>query len=113
MNRLFAYGTLRPNQPNAHILEKVGGEWQKAWVHGTIHNLDWGPDSGLPALVLDPSVTLVDGLLFTSDTLDEHWPMLDEFEGFQYQRVLVDVKLESGDWIQAWTYQMNPNAKAE
>ncbi|CAG67616.1 MULTISPECIES: gamma-glutamylcyclotransferase family protein [Acinetobacter] len=111
MNRLFAYGTLRPDQPNAHILAKLNGEWQTGYVHGVIHTLDWGPDQGLPAIVLDSSAPQVEGLVFSSDQLEDHWQMLDEFEGFQYERVMIDVLLDSNQWIQAWTYQMNPNAK--
>jgi hypothetical protein len=38
--------------------------------------------------------------------------MLDDFEGFQYQRVMVDVELESGEMVHAWTYQMHPTAKS-
>jgi len=38
--------------------------------------------------------------------------MLDDFEGFQYQRVIADVKLESGEQIKAWTYQLNAQAQA-
>ena len=37
MNRLFVYGTLCPNRENAHILGEIGGDWQPAMVHGTIH----------------------------------------------------------------------------
>ncbi len=37
--------------------------------------------------------------------------MLDEFEGFQYQRVKVMVEFETGEMIESWTYQMNPHAK--
>lgn len=38
--------------------------------------------------------------------------MLDDFEGFQYQRVTADIKLESGEYVKAWTYQINMQAKA-
>jgi gamma-glutamylcyclotransferase (GGCT)/AIG2-like uncharacterized protein YtfP len=53
MNQLFTYGTLRPNQENAHILGNMveNGKRLCTWV---VHILDWGPDKGLPALVLDP-----------------------------------------------------------
>ena len=111
MNQLFAYGTLRPGQPNAHILAEIGGEWQKAYVRGVVQTLDWGPDAGLPALVIDPQAAPVEGLLFSTEKLAEHWQMLDDFEGFQYQRVIVEVELESGEKVQAWTYQMHPTAK--
>jgi len=34
-NRLFVYGTLAPNQPNARILAPLAGNWQPATVIGT------------------------------------------------------------------------------
>lgn len=47
MNRLFVYGTLRPNHENAHLLERIGGTWQKGYAHGVVHILDWGARQGL------------------------------------------------------------------
>lgn len=111
MNQLFVYGTLCPNQANAHILEQIGGNWTKASVRGVIYILDWGPDKGLKALELESQAGWVEGYLFSSEKLAENWQMLDDFEGFQYQRVIADVKLESGEIIKAWTYQMNVHAK--
>ena len=107
MNRLFVYGTLCPNRENAHILGGIGGDWQQAYVHGTVHVLDWGPDKGLPALVVNEQDPPVQGYLFSTEKLAYNWQMLDDFEGFQYQRVVVDVCLTSGEKIQAWTYVMN------
>ena len=63
MNQLFVYGTLCPNRENAHILGRIGGDWQKAAVHGTVHILDWGPDKGLPAIILNDKDSLVEGYL--------------------------------------------------
>ena len=108
MNQLFVYGTLCPNRENAHILGGIGGDWQKASIHGTIHILDWGPDKGLPALVLAEQDPLIMGYLFSTEKLEENWQMLDEFEGFQYERVVAEVILESGEKIDAWTYVMKP-----
>ncbi len=48
--------------------------------------------------------------MFSTEKLAENWQMLDDFEGFQYQRVIADIKLESGEYIKAWTYQMNAQA---
>ncbi|MBN6514580.1 gamma-glutamylcyclotransferase family protein [Acinetobacter pittii] len=111
MNQLFVYGTLCPNKANAHILEQIGGMWTKASVRGIIRILDWGPDQGLKAIVLDPRAEWVEGYLFSTEKLAENWQMLDDFEGFQYERVIVDVMLESGETVKAWTYQMNAHAK--
>ena len=107
MNQLFVYGTLCPNRENAHILGRIGGDWQKASVHGTIHILDWGPDKGLPAIILNDKDSLVEGYLFRTEKLAENWQMLDDFEGFQYKRVQVKTFLDSGEIVQAWTYVMN------
>ena len=109
MNQLFVYGTLRPNHENAHLLERIGGTWQKAYVNGVVHILDWGPDKGLFAIVLDQHAPKVEGYLFISDKLTDHWDALDEFEGMQYERVCVPVELESGEPSEAWVYQMKVN----
>ncbi|NAR47228.1 gamma-glutamylcyclotransferase [Acinetobacter haemolyticus] len=108
MNRLFVYGTLCPNRENAHILGAIEGDWQQASVRGTIHILDWGPDQGLPAIVLNPQDPLVAGYLFSTEKLQDNWQMLDDFEGIQYERVQTEVMLASGDNIAAWTYVMKP-----
>ena len=107
MNQLFVYGTLCPNRENAHILAGIGGDWEKASIHGTIHILDWGPDKGLPAIILNEKDALVEGYLFSTEKLAENWQMLDDFEGFQYKRVQVKTFLDSGEIVQAWTYVMN------
>ena len=110
MNQLFVYGTLCPNRENAHILGGIGGDWQQASVHGTIHILDWGPDRGLPAMVLNEADPLVEGYLFSTDKLEQNWQMLDDFEGMQYQRVEAQVQLPDGGTTLAWTYVMKPQA---
>ncbi len=113
MNRLFVYGTLCPNRENAHILGEIGGDWQPATVHGTIHILDWGPDQGLPAIVLNPQDSQVEGYLFSTEKLEQNWQMLDEFEGMQYERVQTEVQLATGEPTTAWTYVMKELAKPE
>ena len=105
---LFVYGTLCPNKANAHILEQIGGSWTKASVRGVIHILDWGPDQGLPAIILNEQDPLVGGYLFIAEKLEQNWQMLDDFEGFQYERISVEVILESGEKTDAWTYVMKP-----
>lgn len=112
MEYLFVYGTLRPYHENAHLLERIGGTWLKGSVHGTVHILDWGPDQGLFALVLDAEAPAVEGYFFCSEHLATHWAMLDEFEGMQYQRVKVQGMTVSGERINAWTYEMNQQANS-
>lgn len=40
MQHLFVYGTLAPNQPNAHILAPINGIWQPATIHGKLYASD-------------------------------------------------------------------------
>ena len=70
-----------------------------------------GPDKGLFAIVLDPQAAAVEGYFFSSEKLTEHWDALDEFEGIQYQRVRVQGVLESGERVDAWTYEMKPKQR--
>jgi hypothetical protein len=59
----------------------------KSYVSWCVHILDWGPDKGLPALVRSTS-RCIEGYLFSTEKLAETCKC-DEFEGFQYQRVLI------------------------
>ncbi|MFT4021594.1 MAG: gamma-glutamylcyclotransferase family protein [Acinetobacter sp.] len=110
MEHLFVYGTLRPNETNAHLLDNIGGVWRKATLRGIVHVLDWGPDAGLFALELNDQANEVEGFVFSSNTLQHHWQMLDDFEGFQYRRVQTQACIE--DNLQTvWTYVIQPRQK--
>jgi gamma-glutamylcyclotransferase (GGCT)/AIG2-like uncharacterized protein YtfP len=104
IERLFVYGSLKPGQANAHVLEAIGGAWQAACVTGTLHAQGWGAALGYPALVLDDNGAQVHGLVFTSENLQQHWQSLDEFEGSEYERVLATTQVDDGSTIQAWVY---------
>ncbi len=79
--KLIAYGTMRPGQPNHSVLD-VTGIWLPATITGVI-----AEDDGLPVLQLslDPVINVE---LFKSPSLAAQWPRLDEFEGSRYIRVL-------------------------
>jgi gamma-glutamylcyclotransferase (GGCT)/AIG2-like uncharacterized protein YtfP len=53
---------------------------------------------------LDDGGDAVEGFLFTSDDLDEHWERLDDFEGDGYERVLTEVHLPDGGHAEAFIY---------
>ena len=108
MTPLFVYGTLRPGQSNAFILEKIGGEWQAGTIHGTFFESGWGAATGFPGVVLDPQGAAIEGFLFFSGSLQDHWQMLDDFEE-GYDRVLTDVTTPDGQKISAWVYQLQPH----
>lgn len=113
IERLFVYGTLAPGRPNEHILKDIDGSWQPATVKGFLHDEGWGATMGYPAIKLDDAGEVVNGFLFTSDNLDEHWPRIDEFEGDAYERVLVDVTLADGIMTNAFVYALSGKIVSE
>ena len=106
MERLFVYGTLGPGRPNEHVLGDIGGEWEAAWVPGTLHESGWGAELGFPGIRLDSTGQRVEGFLFSSAALVDHWGMLDAFEGEAYSRVSTQVGRPGKPAIDAWVYTL-------
>ena len=109
MTPLFVYGTLCPGRSNAHILEAIGGEWQQGFITGTFYEKSWGAAADFPGIVLDDEGPRVNGYLFLSSQIVNHWPMLDEFED-GYDRVEVTVTTTNGQKVTAWVYQLQPES---
>ena len=105
--RLFVYGSLQPGHENAHLLEAIGGTWQRATVVGVLRPAGWGAGIGYPALTLDPDGSEVHGVVFSSNALANHWQRLDEFEGEDYERVATPVRLDDGSVVDAYVYVLN------
>ncbi len=103
---LFVYGTLAPGRPNAHMLAHVSGTWEPATVTGTLLQEGWGAAAGYPGIILDEHGGTVEGLIFSSQTLAEHWPRLDAFEGEGYERVLTRVARRDGTTVDAYIYAL-------
>jgi gamma-glutamylcyclotransferase (GGCT)/AIG2-like uncharacterized protein YtfP len=101
-HRLFVYGTLAPGRSNAHVLADVAGQWEPATATGTLV-----PEAGYPGLILDERGGAVAGFLFSSETLAEHWPRLDAFEGDGYVRVLTGVTRQDGTAVEAYVYALS------
>lgn len=104
--RLFVYGTLGPGRPNEHILRNIGGSWEAACVIGTLHPEGWGASMGYPGIILDKNGGKIEGFLFSSDNIAEHWVELDAFEGKAYERVLTTVKLQNQTIVEAFIYSL-------
>jgi gamma-glutamylcyclotransferase (GGCT)/AIG2-like uncharacterized protein YtfP len=86
--RLAAYGTLRPGQANAAVLERIDGVWRAGrTVAGRRAPDGWDDGAGFPGLIwgVGDAVNAVD--VFQSDALPAHWPQLDDFEGEDYVRL--------------------------
>ena len=105
-HRLFVYGTLAPGRPNEHILAELPGEWQPATVTGTLRQAGWGAAVGYPGIDLDAQGDEVEGFLFSSDALAEHWSRLDAFEGDGYERVTTSVTLKDKAVVTAYIYTL-------
>ena len=104
MDSLFVYVTLRQGFPNEHILTEIGGHFEKASVKGKYIETGWGVEMGCPALQLSGQGQWINGQIFSSSALDNHWQFLDKFEGSEYKRVKTKVKLTSGKIKSAFTY---------
>ena len=102
--RLFVYGSLAPGRPNEHLLSELAGTWEAASVTGTLHPEGWGATIGYPAIVLSEDGERVDGFLFTSTELADHWAQLDEFEGDAYERVQTIAKLIDNSTADTYVY---------
>ncbi len=89
---LFVYGTLMPNCPNGHVLEKIVGKFSPATVKGKLRDAGWSASMGYPGIHLDEEGDTIHGYLFSSSNLINHWDYLDEFEGEEFQREAVTVE---------------------
>ena len=104
-DKLFVYGTLKPGEPMDHLLESIGGRWEKATLRGELIEAGSAPGVHYPGVILDESGDVIEGFLFISENLPDHWGTLDRYEGRDYQRVKVDVRLEGGEVEKAYVYE--------
>ena len=106
IEQLFVYGTLAPGRPNEHVLSAIGGSWDAASVTGSLRQEGWGAAMGYPGIDLDEHGDEVQGFLFSSEKLLDHWAKLDAFEGKSYERVLTVVKLRGNRTVDAYIYTL-------
>lgn len=88
---LAVYGTLAPGRQNYHIVEPLGGEWTDGLIEGTLQETGWGATQGYPAFRPAAGGPIVQIKVLKSNALPEGWRPVDEFEGPDYQRILVPV----------------------
>ncbi|MEO1620595.1 MAG: gamma-glutamylcyclotransferase family protein [Cyanobacteria bacterium J06632_3] len=106
MQRLFVYGTLAPGQINHNFLENIKGVWEPATLRGNLIQAGWGAEMGCPGIVPAENGDEVPGFVLSSEQLIDHWSRLDEFEGAEYERVMVSVTLANEQNVEAYVYAL-------
>ena len=104
--KLFVYGTLGPGRPNEHVLKAIGGVWENATVRGKLRQEGWGAEMGYPGIDLNENGEEIEGFVFISENLSNHWKVLDDFEGEGYERVVTQAKLKDGSMVDAYIYML-------
>jgi gamma-glutamylcyclotransferase (GGCT)/AIG2-like uncharacterized protein YtfP len=94
--RLIAYGSLAPGRVNHRLVSHLTGTWRAGWIRGTLQASGWGAGLGYPAYRWIPDGERVPAHLLHSPDLPGHWAALDEFEGPDYERILVPFYDETG-----------------
>jgi gamma-glutamylcyclotransferase (GGCT)/AIG2-like uncharacterized protein YtfP len=101
---LFVYGTLRRvyGHPLHALIASHSVGSGEARVRGLLFDL--GPYPGMTA----EGDGFVHGELYE---IDAEWPqiiaILDEYEGSEYRRELIEAELPSGEHVAAWAYVLN------
>ena len=110
MQRLFVYGTLAPAQANHKVLASIPGSWEAATLRGTLLQEGWGIAMACPGIVPAEDGDEIEGFVFSSAHLLDHWPRLDGFEGEGYERVSVTVRVNGTHDVEAYVYALNRDA---
>lgn len=96
--RLAVYGTLAPGAANHAQVAACHGIWQPGEVpgHRAVRRY--------PVFRFDARAPMVPVQVLQSDDLPGHWAALDAFEGDEYRRILVPVRM-AGSWQVANLYE--------
>lgn len=108
---LVVYGSLAPGELNHHVISDIPGTWTDAFVRGHLHPTGWGMTSGYPGLIPDAKGERHRVKLFRSSVLPDHWKRLDQFEGSDYRRVLIEVEDENGVFAIGNVYAVSKSSK--
>ena len=99
---LFVYGTLRRGLPNKYsrLLARQSSFLGRACLRGRLHRV--GRYTG--AIRSSKPNEWIRGEVFRLADPVELLPILDDYEGPDYERTLAPVRLDSGRWLRAWVY---------
>lgn len=95
---LIIYGSLAPGKPNHSVVESIKGTWQQGTVRGKLENKGWGAELGYFGFKLTDGAEQIEipAYILFSNGLAQYFPLLDEFEGSGYQRILAPFVLDNG-----------------
>jgi gamma-glutamylcyclotransferase (GGCT)/AIG2-like uncharacterized protein YtfP len=86
--RLIVYGSLAPGGSNAFLLAGFPGEWHRCYIRGHM-----GEYRGFKSFRYDPQGPEHAAWLLVSDELFRALPYLDDFEGEEYERIIIPAKV--------------------
>ncbi|MEL7475849.1 MAG: gamma-glutamylcyclotransferase family protein, partial [Cyanobacteria bacterium J06555_12] len=89
------------------MLEAIPGSWRAATLKGKLLAEGWGSELGCPGIIPSEDGDVIEGYVFSSNQLSEHWTMLDKFEGDGYRRVRVLVEVDGEEALEAFVYALN------
>jgi gamma-glutamylcyclotransferase (GGCT)/AIG2-like uncharacterized protein YtfP len=97
--RLIVYGSLAPGESNAFILSGLIGEWYRCTIRGHL-----GRYRGFRSFRYDPQGPEHTAWLLESAELPRILPDLDDFEGEEYERIIIPAEV-NGRMVMAQVYQ--------
>lgn len=105
---LIIYGSLAPGRPNHSKVEHIKGTWKKGIIRGRLESKGWGAQMGYNGFRHAPAEEqeIINAFILLSDELADHWPLLDEFEGREYSRLLAKYELENGETGVGYIYAL-------
>ena len=86
--RLIVYGSLAPGGVNNLLFEGLEGDWERCRIRGRMGNY-----RGFRYYKYDSDGEEFSVWLFTSLGLPERFPDLDDFEGEEYQRIVIPARV--------------------
>ena len=98
---LFVYGTLRSGASHASLLDEFAERRESGWTRGVA--IDGG--TGYPVATFGGEAVLRGELVWLrAARADDALRLLDEYEGAEFRRVVIDVVTTTGE-VRAYAYE--------
>jgi len=98
-SRLIVYGSLAPGGANAFLLAGLIGEWYRCRIRGHM-----GHYRSFKSFKYNPQGPEHSAWLFESADLPRVLPDLDDFEGEEYERIIIPAQVRD-QWVMAQVYE--------